>query len=177
MSIEVSLLSKEFRTRLLDLIAACKARGVTMAPFLTLRTPQEQASLWRQGRTAADAELKALALQNAKAPFLANCLRENVPRETNLVTDVLPGYCWHQWGEACDCVWVDKGNRVNWHVKQLVCGVNGYQVFVEEINKAGLTSGSAFEKPDWPHVQLQKDKPIDLGLPLIESEMKKRFDR
>lgn len=151
-----------------------------MSPVLTLRTPQEQAARWRQGRTAADAELKALALENSKAKFLASCIRKFQPQETNLVTEKLPGYSWHQWGEACNCVWVDPSGRVNWNTHQL--GNNGYHVIAEEAAKLGLfTGGAAGGKTpfhlNWGHIQLRDYDVLTLGVEAIEAEMKKRFCR
>ena len=177
MAREVSLLVPEFRTKLQELLDACKARGVNMSPYFTLRTPQEQGSEWRQGRSIADAELKALALENAKAPFLAACIRNNQPKETNKVTNAIPGYSWHQWGEACDCCWIDFNNKVNWSTTQVINGVNGYQVYAEEAKKMGLTPGGYWTNlKDWPHVQLRPDaSPASLGVIAIDAEMKKRF--
>lgn len=173
------MLILEFRSKVEELLAKCKERHVNMSPYFTLRTPQEQASLWRQGRSNTDTALKALALENAKAPFLAECLRSNQPQETNLVTNALPGYSWHQWGEACDCVWIDGANKVNWNTRQIVGGVNGYQIYAEEAVKIGLTAGGCFTNlKDWTHVQLRKDpSPSSLGIEVIEAEMKRRFTR
>ena len=178
MSREISLLIPEFRTKLLDLVSACKAKGVIMTPYFTQRTPQEQGSLWRQGRTIPDAEARAVALEKAGAPFLAGCIRDNLPKETNRVTDAMPGMSWHQWGEACDCCWVDYNNKVNWSAQQIIRGVNGYQIYAEEAVKAGLTAGANFQNlKDFPHVQLRSIEPPSLGILVVEAEMKKRFGR
>jgi peptidoglycan LD-endopeptidase CwlK len=177
MSRELSLLIPEFRTKLEQLLEACKQRGIKMSPFFTLRTPLEQAALWKQGRTATDAELKSLALENAGAHYLAECLRKVQPKETNRVTDALPGYSWHQWGEACDCAWLDSNNKITWNAEKKLGGVNGYQLYAEEAVKLGLTAGAHFTHlKDYPHVQLRSDdSPSSLGLVAIDQEMKKRF--
>jgi peptidoglycan LD-endopeptidase CwlK len=163
----------------LELIEACNQRGVTMSPFFTLRTPQDQGALWRQGKTPADAELKALALDNVKARFLAQCIRNNPPKETNNVTDAIPGYSWHQWGEAVDCCWVDVNRKVNWSYVRVVDGVNGYQIYAQEAEKLGLTAGGRWDtKADWPHVQLRPERdPSHLGIETINQEMQKRFSK
>jgi len=177
-AIEISLLIPEFRNKLQELLSACKARGVTMSPYFTLCTPQEQGALWKQGRTITDSELKVLALENAKAPFLAHCIRTAIPKETNLITDMIPGYSWHQWGEACDCVWVDFAHRVNWNPKQLQDGKNGYQIYTEEAEKLGLTPGGQFAiGVDWPHVQLRKEQLPTANITEIDAEMKRRYNR
>lgn len=178
MSREVSLLVPEFRSKLEQLLENCLQRGITMNPYFTLRTPQEQGSVWRQGRTQTDAELKAMALDHAGAPFLAQCIRENQPKETNLITNALPGFSWYQWGEACDCVWVDNNKKLNWNPIQKINGVNGYQLFAEEAVKLGLSPGGYWEKkPEWPHVELRpRPNPVSYYTTQeINAEMEKRF--
>jgi len=150
-----------------------------MMPFFTLRSPQEQGVLWRQGRTGIEAELKSNHLDSLKAPFLARCIREGKPLETNRVTEDIPGYSWFQWGEAVSCCWIDNDNRVSWNnVHKPQGGENGFVVYVDEANKLGLTVGAHLPSNDWTRVQLRPDEtPAVLGLPAIEMEMRRRFER
>ena len=183
MASEISLLIPEFRNKLIEVLAACKHLGFRMEPLVTLVSPVEQSCLWKQGRTAVDAELKALALENAKAHFLATAMRQATPKATNIVTQDLPGYSWHQWGEAVVCVWIDRVNKLNWspNVREGMYNLNGFEIYAEQARKAGLTCGNKFDDVDrsWAHVQLRPEQsPGDLYTLLeIDAEMKKRFDR
>jgi hypothetical protein len=180
---EISLLIPEFRQKVIALLDACKKRNVQMEVITTIITPLEQASYWRNGRSATDAELKMKALQNASASYLAECMRNAKAQTTNRNTDTLPGCSWHNWGEAVLCVWVDAMHKVNWSPtqRQTKYYINGYQIFAEEAIKLGLTHGStigSFDK-NWAHVQFRKEaSPTDLyTLPQIDAEMKKRYYR
>ena len=67
----------------------------------------------------------------------------------------MPGFSWHQWGEAVDAVWVIDG-KAQWSTSKLAEGVNGYRVYAEEAKKLGLTAGGLWTSiKDWPHVQLR----------------------
>jgi peptidoglycan LD-endopeptidase CwlK len=179
---EISLLTPDFRKQLIKTLAACRERGVKIEVYSTLITPVEQGQLWKQGRSRTDAELKVMALENANAPYLADCLRRAVPLETNYATDLLPGMSWQQWGEAATVLWVDFANKLNWSPKWTQSGVNGYRVFAEECKNFSLHSGSEF-MPDydaaWRFVQLRPEPfPSDkYDIVEIDAEMKRRFSR
>lgn len=162
MATELSLLIPDFRKKVSAVIAACKARNVRMEVLTTLISPLEQAALWKQGRTATDAELKALALDNAGAHYLASLIRQAQPKETNLVTDALPGCSWHQWGEAACCVWIDKRNKLNWspHAREGFNPYNGYDILAEEAAKVEIIHGNSFDnvKEGWTLLQYGPNK-------------------
>lgn len=174
-SAELSLLIPEFRKPLVAAIAATKERGVQVEPIRTLVSPLEQACLWKQGRSAADAELKSLALDHAKAPYLANILRASKARETNLATDGIPGTTWANWGESAQVVWIDGSRKVNLSplMVERPLNKNGYVVFGEECVKLGLYMSVFCE------VQLRREpSPLDFYTMLeIDTEMQKRFGR
>ena len=179
---ELSFLIPEFRTKLKDLLEACRARGVRIEVLTTLTTPLEQASLWRQGRTPAEIEMKALALDNANAKYLANCIRSGKTQATNIVTQDLPGFSWHQWAEAVTCVWVDTNNKLVWSAEWIdkVNQHNGYIVLAEEAAKVGLVNRSVFDArniENWHVVQYRKEKSPDevYTLDQINAEMQKRY--
>lgn len=180
-SSEITLLVPEFRQKLIAVVAACKSRNIEIAVIRTIISPREQASLWKQGRTPVEAELKRLALQNAGASYLADCLAKSQAKATNLVTDELPGYSWHQWGEAATCVWVDSARKLQWsHTHtDYKGGINGLGIMVEEAIKLGLTSGNTFPgmENSWTHLQLRQEKsPLDVyTIQDIDAEMRKRF--
>lgn len=176
MASELSLLVPEFRKKLSDALAVTLSKGLRLEPVITLLSPTDQASIWKQGRSGIDAELKVLALKNANAPFLAECLRKAVAKETNLVTDDLPGNSWHQWGEAATVVWIDTNNKVvispEW--KERFNDMNAYKVLREECEKIGLTVGKCFNTVQLRAVQ----NPLDVySLEEIDTEMRRRFSR
>jgi peptidoglycan L-alanyl-D-glutamate endopeptidase CwlK len=76
--------------------AACKADGINVLIYSTLRDNEEQARLYAQGRTAAG----------------------------NIVTNAKPGRSWHNWGAAFDFVPL-KGNTPQWGDTALYlrCGI------------------------------------------------------
>lgn len=167
MASELSLLIPDFRKKVIDVLAACAASGHQMESISTIITPLEQANHWKQGRSVTDAELKTLALEKAGAPYLAECMRCAKAHETNLVTDTLPGFSWHQWGEAITCVWVDKrSGKLCWNIQTL-----GYQVLAAQAEKVGLfVTGS--------ELRLREKFPADLfSLQEIDAEMFRRYTK
>src|SRR4051812_35000484 len=63
-----------------DLILACQARGIEMRPNSAVRSPLDQAKLWRQSRTAVEIEEKLVELHSKGAHFLAMCLEKAGPQ-------------------------------------------------------------------------------------------------
>lgn len=177
MAADLNVLTPKFKAQVLKLLANCQARGCEMRPYMSLRTPLEQAKLWRQSRASEAINAKIAELKAAGAPYLAQTLQKAGPRHGDPVTNAAPGLSWHQWGEAVDCFWVVNG-QAQWSSKQLVNGLNGYQVMVAEAQKLGLTPGGGWASfKDWPHVQLRPDaSPLStMSLPEVDAAMKQRF--
>jgi len=152
---DLSDLILDFRARVQDLLQTCRARGVEMRPYTTLRDPFEQARLWRQSRSREEIDRKIDQLRNVGADFLAHCLDSVGPQNGRYVTDAAPGLSWHQWGEALDCFWLVEG-QAEWSTERRVNGVNGYRVYAEEAKRLGLTAGGDWINfQDWSHVQLR----------------------
>lgn len=177
MASEISLLVPGFRKKLIEALEASRARGFRVEPVSTLIPPIEQAGLWKQGRSPIDAELKGLWFENNKARYLAETLRKGTVLATNLVTDDLPGFSWHQWGETVSVVWVDGFGKLNlspnFLEKRDGQKLNGYKVFVEECVKLELHPGPFFNM-----VQLRSGKVTDhYTVEEISQEMQKRFAR
>lgn len=72
-------LTAEFKKKVTTLLANCKSRGIIMKPTDGVRTPLEQAKLWRQSRTTAVINAKIKSLKDSKADFLAKCLEDAGP--------------------------------------------------------------------------------------------------
>ena len=155
MPIDVTLLVPEFRDKLNNLLNVCKVKGLEMRPYFGIRTPFEQARLWRQSRAAEEIAQKIASLRAQGAPFLAHCLESVGPQNGPQVTNAIPGLSWHQWGEAVDCTWVVAG-KTEWSTQKKVDGKNGYQVYAGQSLEMGLDAGGFWKSlKDWPHVQLR----------------------
>jgi len=177
MAVDLHSLVPEFQGKVQDLIAACAARQVVMRPYNAVRTPAEQAVLWRQSRSKEEIDQGIQKLRLAGAPFLADCIEQAGPQHGDPVTNAMPGLSWHQWAEAVDCVWV-VGDKAEWSTAKKVDGVNGYRVYAEEAVRLGLTAGGNWTSfKDWPHVQLRAQASPDKGMSLaeIDAEMRRRF--
>lgn len=177
MAADLDSLVSTMKPLVLDLIERCRARGIEMRPNQAVRTPFEQARLWRQSRTIEEIRAKITDFKSAGAPFLAECLDKVGPQHGPHVTDTPPGISWHQWGEALDCFWVVNG-KADWSTSKLVNGLNGYRVYADEAEAVGLVAGGHWSKfKDWPHVQLRatSNAAKAMSLQVIDAEMKQRF--
>jgi hypothetical protein len=149
-----------------------------MVPSQTVRTPEQQAKLWRQSRSLVEINQAIATLRNSGASYLAEVLDSVGPQHGDEVTKVLPGNSWHQWGEALDCFWEVNGAAV-WSTTKKVNGLNGYQVYAAEAKALGLTAGLLWTTfKDAPHVQLRADdNPRSSGMSwaTIDETMRSRF--
>jgi peptidoglycan L-alanyl-D-glutamate endopeptidase CwlK len=169
----------EFSVEVDNLLAACSAAGIEMVPTYAVRTPWEQARIWRQSRSRQQVQEMVASLRNRGADWLAECLESVGPQKDGpKATGSIPGYSWHNWGEAIDCVWVvDK--KQEWSTTRLVNGVNGYKLYADIAEKMGLTHGlrrGHENEWDWVHVQL---RPISVEkaytVEAVEREMMVRY--
>ncbi|TAN67495.1 MAG: M15 family peptidase [Methylobacter sp.] len=177
MSANLSLLDGNFSTKVNSLITNCVARGIEMRPYVSIRTPVEQAIAWRQSRSIEEVTAKIKEFQNSAAPFLAHCLESVGPQHGDHVTNAPPGLSWHQWGEAVDCFWL-VNNKAEWSSQKTINGLNGYRVYAEEAAKLDLDPGGLWRTlKDWPHVQFQKAaSPLKLySLADISKRMESNF--
>ena len=176
---DISALVNEFRSKVVALLERCTARGTPMRHYATLRSPLDQARLWRQSRSKEEIEAKIAELNNQSAPFLADCIARAGRQDGDPVTNAIPGLSWHQWGEAVDCFWLVDG-EAEWSIRKEINGLNGYKVYAEEAQAAGLTAGGLWSSfKDWPHVQLRSAaSPLKvMSLIEIDRTMKERFGR
>lgn len=183
MAVDLSALVPQMKTAVDALVAACAARQIEMRPYVALRTPEEQARLWRQSRSSEQIAAEVTRLQRAGAPYLADCLQRVGPQHGPPVTKAVPGLSWHQWGEAVDFFWALHG-KAEWSVTFTApvsgdfMGENGYHVLVDEAQKLNLHPGGAWKRfQDWPHVQLHgAASPADvMSLAEIDRQMAERF--
>lgn len=177
MATDLDLLMPAFKPQVVTLLARCKARGYEMRPYFSIRTPFDQARLWRQSRSKEEIDKKISEFQTAGASFLVKCLVSVGPQHGDFVTNAAPGFSWHQWGEAVDCFWL-VDSKAEWSSKKLINGSNGYRVYVEEAARLSLTAGGNWNSlKDWPHVQFQKANSPETVMSVTEIDkiMKTRF--
>lgn len=177
MPISLDGLDPDFSASLEACIAHCAARSVVMVPYFGIRTPVQQGALWRQSRSGQEITAKTAELRAKGAPYLADAIEAAGPQHGPHVTNAVPGYSWHQWGEAMDCYWLNNG-KAEWSTD--VGGAsNGYRIYADQATKDGLTAGGYWQSiKDWPHVQKRKAaSPVASGLTAtqINAAMKARY--
>ena len=156
MSRDLNDLIPEFKPKIEELLNLCEQSGYTMRQFFTLRTPFEQGILWRQSRSSEEVRQKISELRNSGADFLAHCIDSVGPQNGRHVTNAIPGFSWHQWGEAVDCFWLLDGNA-EWSTRKKVNGMNGYVNYADKARALGLSAGGFWTSfKDWPHVQMRE---------------------
>lgn len=165
-------MSESFELLLDELEANCKERGVTIYQYCLVRTPWEQAKLWRQSRAKLEVLGMVEKLIKLGAPFLSQCLSEVGPQPMGpRVTNSIPGLSWHQWGEAADYCPMGEDGKLNWDDEA------GFEVLAEEAKALGLTSGAYWRFKDRPHVQSRSKGVLDVhSYKEIDHEMRRRFE-
>ena len=177
MSRDLNDLIPAFKTQVDQLLSECDSSGYPMRQFFTLRTPFEQGKLWRQSRSRQQVERKIRELRSSGADFLAHCIESVGPQNGRHVTNAIPGFSWHQWGEAVDCFWLVDGDA-EWSTRKKINGVNGYANYATIAKSLDLTAGGFWSSfKDWPHVQLRNESNPGkvLSLQKINQEMADRF--
>lgn len=157
MSRSINDLAHRMREPTRLLIEGCHARGVTVVPYSTLRTPMEQAKLWRMTRGAAEISDKVTELRRERALFIAHCIMSVGPQYPGPgikghVTNAVPGQSWHNWGLAVDC-YVRRNALVIWDGDDA-----SYDVYQEVLEEVGLHPGPIWDRG---HAQFEPGSPIE----------------
>lgn len=159
-----------FRERVETLITALGKSGLDFVPYCVIRTPEEQGALWSRSRpgTAVVAEREALVSKGA--PYLASCLKDAPVQKGPWATNAVPGYSWHQWGEAVDC-YLRREGKAEWS------DMPAYRSYADAAMKVGLTAGYYFRSRDAVHIQLRPEgSPRAVYTPReIDAAMVRRF--
>lgn len=151
MSRDLADLEPEFRELVETVIEDCGDHGFELVPYSTLRTAEEQAELWRQGRSLGVIQTEIKRLARKGAPRLSQLLEDVGPQYGDKVTNALPGESWHNYGKACDCFVKEDGEAV-WDKNH-----PGYRIYAHFATLRGLTAGFYWtEFPDPPHVQASR---------------------
>jgi peptidoglycan L-alanyl-D-glutamate endopeptidase CwlK len=132
------------------IIALCKERGVDLLVYCTLRTLEEQAQLFRRGRTKAQIDAKLTSLRRQGYTELADIIVQVGPQPGGpIVTYAAPGESWHNFGEAFDAVPLVTGKAV-W--------TNGpqYRIYGEAVRSVGMNWAGDWQGfSELPHAQLR----------------------
>ena len=163
-------LSPEFRPKVETLLARCAQAGHPVRAYCTVRDPFEQARLWRQSRSREQIAGAVEQLRESGAHRIAACIIAAGPQNGRRVTNAMPGFSWHQYGEAVDC-FVLAGGRAEWDAEHP--GYANYAAIAEEL---GLKAGRDFG--DSPHVQLRHAEPHHLhDFSRLDNMLAARFPR
>lgn len=162
-----ALLDPGFRGDVDRLIDALREQGHEFRLSTTVRTPWQQARLWRQSRTRSTISARIRELHLSGASYLAEVLEVVGPQSGRPVTNAIPGLSWHQWGEAADLFLV-IGGAAAWDAAH-----PGYLALAITAESLGLTSGRSFGDP--VHVQARATEPTAFSLREVSEEMLERF--
>ncbi len=153
MSRNIDDLRRSFRPLARNVIHNTRQAGFEMVPYFTLRTPVEQAKLWRMTRGKSEIGRKVEYLYSENALYIANVISMVGPQYpgpgiTGHVTRAVPGESWHNWGEAMDC-YLKIDGAIEWNGDH-----EGYAAYGTEAEQLGMTWGGMWEYPNDPgHVQ------------------------
>ena len=177
MAVDLNQIAPELTASIEKIFSRCRACGIVMRSYFALRSPLEQAKLWRQSRSIEEINEKIGYFKRSDAPFLANCIQSVGPQHGDPVTNVAPVFSWHQWGEVVDCFWL-VNRQAEWSAIKKIAGQNGYQIYVAEAKRLNLTPGGYWHiLKDWPLVQLRaaSDPGETMSLVEIDAAMKAKF--
>lgn len=174
MAADLSLLEPEFSHLAQVVLIRCLRRGHLLVPYYGIRTPEEQAKLWRQSRSTAAIEQKTWQMRVSGMAWLAGILESVGPQHGPHVTNAVPGLSWHQWGEGLDC-YADAdgvpGGPADWDAEN-----PAYLALGEEAQVLGLTSGFFWRFKDPGHLQLRAGEVLEYHSSAeIDAVMRARF--
>lgn len=172
MSRDLALLDPEFRKRVEIILGRVNSEtdAYQLRVFYTLRTPKEQAKLWRQSRSSEQIRNTVAMLRRHKANFLADTIYSVGPQHGRWATNAFPGQSWHQWGMAVDSFVVMDGRAV-WNSRHA-----GYQRYAAIGKEEGCTCGAYWRRADAVHIQMTDEKVTQLHSWIeINDAMKDRF--
>lgn len=106
--------------KLQEFVQACADNGHDLLVYCGYRSLEEQARLYRQGRTALAIGQKIDKLRAAGFGFLGDIIAGVGPQKGDkVVTDAAPGESFHNYGMAIDAVLLING-KPDWDVKDVL---------------------------------------------------------
>jgi len=144
--IDISLLDATFLDKINMVISEMETAGYTIQLQSGFRSLVDQGKLWRRGRSSSVIKEKIKYLRDNDCDVLADALHNAGPQMSNIrCTNSMPGYSWHNWGQAID-VFVNNDPS---GCREL------YGVLADKAVKIGLTSGFNFKSfKDPGHLQM-----------------------
>lgn len=132
-------------------IKACENRKVEVIVYCTLRTNEEQARLYRNGRTLARIQDKAKELEEKyHRPDLAKLLIDVGPQHgSKIVTNAGPGQSLHNYGFALDAAPMRDG-KIVWGEDDPLWVKYGLAAYDAQLEWAG----DWVKFKEYPHVQM-----------------------
>ena len=127
--------------------------GVSLLIYCTYRRPEQQARRFRQGRTLAMIEARAVQLERKYSrPDLAEILRNAEPqRGKRRVTNAGPGQSIHQYRGAFDGARLRDGDIV-WGARAAEDAAL-WALYGQVVEAEGLVWGGNWRRRDMPHAQ------------------------
>ena len=176
-------LERSFRPQVRALISAANEAGLEPTVYQTLRSPYEQARLWRMTRGTPIIADQIRDLRDKGASFIAHCLEVVGPQfpGPNIkghVTHAVPGRSWHQHGEAVDFYVKGGTGDIAWESSDN--GWDQYEEVARLARDAGLESGWFWpgKKKDPGHVQARKGSTLNVfgGWVGLDANLKRLFE-
>lgn len=149
---DIEALTLPMATKAHATVDLCRQRGVDLLIYCTLRSLHEQAVLYRQSRTFAQIERKAVELSTLGFGFLAEILMKVGPQYGPHVTNAGPGESWHNYREAFDAVPLVGGKPV-WSYRQHRKLWDTYGECAEQVGLSWAGRWTRFR--EYPHCQLR----------------------
>jgi hypothetical protein len=100
--IDLDGLEPEFRTKLIAVIRECLAAGMQIEPEIGIISVQEQAKSWRRSSTDNEIDQAIFKFTSEGCQYLAGVLTKANSPVGSPITDKLPGYAWHNYGEEVE---------------------------------------------------------------------------
>jgi len=153
MSRSLHELNPDAHERALVVLDTAAAIDLDLLFYCTYRSPEEQAKLFRRGRTLAEIKAKSHELLTVFGrPDLATLLMEVGPQHGARVTNAGPGQSIHNYRGALDGVPLRDGQPV-WSIsadedKDL------WDAYGQIVQEAGFEWGGTWKFKDYPHIQL-----------------------
>lgn len=150
MSRNVNDLTNATLAKALLVIEYCKDAGVDILIYNTLRTLEEQARLYRKGRSYSSIKAKMRKLSSRGFGLLADVIQSVGPQHGSIVTNAAPGESYHNYGMAFDAVPIIDGKAM-WN------DLESYKIYGDAVRNAGMIWGGDWTKfNDKPHAQIAK---------------------
>ncbi len=104
----IDTLNIEFADKFLNMRTECMRKGIVVHPILGFVNIFLHAEIWKQSRQDRTIDEAIAKLQNEDCPFLSTVLMCAHTVRCKHTTDILPGFCWHNWGRAVDVKLMDR---------------------------------------------------------------------